>query len=192
MADGPLVIRISGMENLRAITRDLRERAPIEFGQAIREEMDDAMMESQAECPYDHDNPHFDGTPHMRDTAKVEGPIFSGDQFTIYASYDTPYAPIVHENPDVRHHWPTKWKFLEDPINRRVSMLTLSLKSRFDSIMSGVLMRASFSPEGASQRDYYKWLHGTLGGMNTARSWGKSFHTGNVYPIRPNSNQGED
>ena len=61
------------------------------------------MMESQAECPYDFDNPHDDGTPHLRDTAFVEGPIIERDGVAVILGYDQSYAAIQHETPEFRH-----------------------------------------------------------------------------------------
>jgi hypothetical protein len=192
MTGGPLAIEIRGLDQIRANLRNLYEKAPAEFGQAIGEELNDAMMESQAECPYDFENTHMgknDDGRHLRDTALLEGPIKEGGNLAFYASYDKLYASIVHENPNVRHHWPTKWKFLEDPLTRRVSMLRTSLQIRFDQIIGNVLMRVSFSNEEDTQRDYNSWLHGTVGGRNTARSWGKSIHSGSAYPIKPGDNK---
>jgi hypothetical protein len=153
MADGPLVIRISGMENIRAKLRNLM-KAPEQFGQAAREWGDDRMMESQAECPYDFNNPHADGTPHLRDTAMVEGPIFEGDSFLIRFSYDQSYAAIQHENPGFRHQYPTKWKFLEDPINRGIPRFATAMTHRLEMILQGVNERMSFSSPYAARRDY--------------------------------------
>jgi hypothetical protein len=153
MNDGPLVIRISGMENIRANLRNLM-KAPEQFGQAAREWGDDRMMESQAECPYDFDNPHSDGTPHLRDTALVEGPIFEGDSFIIRFSYDQSYAAIQHETPEYRHLWPTKWKYLEDPINRGIPRFATAMIRRLEMILQGVNERMEFSSPYAVRRDY--------------------------------------
>jgi hypothetical protein len=150
----PLTIKVEGLEQIRANLRNLYERAPAEFGQAVREEFDDAMMESQAECPYDFNNPHSDGTPHMRDTSLVEGPVNEGNGFAVYASYAVPYATIQHETPEFRHAWPFKWKFLEDPINRRIPRLAPSLVKRMQQILDGVNERMHFTSPYAARRDY--------------------------------------
>jgi hypothetical protein len=154
MATTPLVIEIQGPDQIRANLRNLYERAPSEFGQAVREEMNDAMMESQAECPYDFSNPHLDGTPHLRDTALVEGPVDEGDGFALYMSYATPYAVVQHENPEFRHNWPTKWKFLEDPINRRIPRLAPAVIRRMQQILDDVNERMHFSSPYAVRSDY--------------------------------------
>ena len=155
MNEGPLVIRISGMENIRANLRNLM-KAPEQFGQAAREWGDDRMMESQAECPYDFDNPHSDGTPHLRDTALVEGPTFEGDSFIIRFSYDQSYAAIQHETPEYRHLWPTKWKFLEDPINRGIPRFAPAMIRRLELILQGVSDRMEFTSPYAARRDYQR------------------------------------
>jgi hypothetical protein len=154
MTAEPLVIEVQGADLIRANLRNLYERAPAEFGQAVREEFDDAMMESQAECPYDFGNQHLDGTPHMRDTALVEGPVDEGNGFAIYASYAVPYAPIQHETPEYRHNWPTKWKFLEDPINRRIPRIAPAIVKRMQMILDGVNERMHFTSPYAARRDY--------------------------------------
>ena len=154
MAGEPFAIEVRGLDQIRANLRNLYERAPAEFGQAVREEFDDAMMESQAECPYDYQNPHLDGTPHLRDTALVEGPVDEGNGFAIYASYATPYAVVQHETPEYRHLWPTKWKFLEDPINRRIPRLAPAIIKRMELILQGVNERMNFTSPYAARRDY--------------------------------------
>jgi hypothetical protein len=150
----PLTIEVKGLEQIRANLRNLYERAPAEFGQAVREEFEDAMMESQAECPYDYDNPHSDGTPHMRDTALVEGPVNEGNGFAVYASYAVPYATVQHETPEYNHIWPTKWKFLEDPINRRIPRIAPAIVKRMELILQGVNERMHFLSPRLALRDY--------------------------------------
>ena len=155
MADEPIVIRIRGVDSLRANLRALMA-APQEFGQAAREWADDRMMESQAECPYDLENPHEDGTPHLRDTAMVEGPDMSGDGFSIRFSYDQSYAAVQHETPWYRHNWPTKWKFLEDPINRGIPRFAPAMIRRLELILQGVTERMEFTSPYAARRDYQR------------------------------------
>lgn len=149
-----LVIEIKGFDRVQANLRNLYERAPAEFGEAAREEMDDAMMESQAECPYDFSNPHADGTPHMRDTALVQGPFFDENGVLITLSYDVPYAAIQHETPEYRHLWPTKWKFLEDPVNRRIPRVGPALIKRMEMILQGNNERMNITSPYAARRDY--------------------------------------
>lgn len=153
MADEPLVILIHGEEQLRANLRNLM-KAPEEFGQAARDWADDRMMESQAECPYDFNNPHEDGTPHLRDTAFVEGPIWEGDSFLIRWSYDQSYAAVQHETPEYRHLWPTKWKYLEDPINRGIPRLVPMMIRKLESILQGTGPAPEFTSPYAARRDY--------------------------------------
>ena len=179
-----LTIEIKGFERVMGNLRALAERSPGEFGQAAREEMDDAMMESQAECPYDYENPHPKDGTHLRDTAKVEGPIYDGTTVSILLSYNKYYAAIVHENPNVRHHWPTKWKYLEDPVNRRIPLMESRIMERIDMILSGQTMPLPFSAESLVQSDYSAWAYGTVGGRNTMMSWGRAWNSGNVYPLK--------
>lgn len=155
MADGPLVIRVRGVDEIRANLRNLM-KAPEQFGQAAREWADDRMMESQAECPYDQSNPHADGSPHLRDTAMVEGPVFFGDHFSIIFSYDQSYAAIQHETPEYRHDWPTKWKYLEDPINRGIPRFAPAMIKRLELILQGVTERMEFTSPYAARRDYQR------------------------------------
>lgn len=173
MAEGPLVIRVHGEEGLRANLRALMD-APKEFGQAAREWADDRMMESQAECPYDFENEHLDGSPHLRDTALVEGPNFTAEQFSIIFSYDQSYAAIQHETPWYNHLWPTKWKYLEDPINRGIPRLVPMMIRKLESILQGAQPLPEFTSPWAARRDYaaaqqaYKYANisriGHLGG----------------------------
>ena len=154
MDGAPLVIQIKGFDKVMGNLRNLYERAPEQFGQALMEDMGDAMIESNGECPYDQNNAHEDGTPHLRDTGKVEGPINTGDGVMVILSYDTPYAAIQHEVPEYRHDWPEKWKYLEDPVNRHIPRLAPNLVKRMELILQGNSERMNFSSDYRIRQDY--------------------------------------
>lgn len=112
-------VQIQGGEKCRANLRVWAEKFPAATADAFLGDMQDTMVESQAECPFDYENQHLDGTPHLRDTAKAEIGIQTKDVIVVEGSYSTPYAVFVHEILGNHHLWPTKAKFLEDPANRR-------------------------------------------------------------------------
>lgn len=157
MHSEPFVIDIKGFDQVMGNLRNLYEKAPAEFGQAAREEMDTVMIESKRECPYDIDNPHDDGTPHMRDTGLVEGPIIEEDGVAVLLSYDVPYAAIQHETPEYRHRYPEKWKFLEDPMNRHIPRIAPVLIKRMELILQGAPAPDTFSSLVKVRQDYATW-----------------------------------
>jgi hypothetical protein len=115
-------VQIQGGDQARANLAAWWAKAPQETALAFRGEMEDTMKESQVECPWDNENDHLDGTPHLRETARTDQDI-SGDEIVTYGSYSTPYAVYVHEILGNHHEYPTKAKFLEDPATRRARVL---------------------------------------------------------------------
>lgn len=67
------------------------------------------MADSQKECPID--------TGRLRGSAYVEQQE-SGDVVVEMGYADIEYAIYVHEDLTKEHHYPTKAKFLEDPLNK--------------------------------------------------------------------------
>ena len=180
-------VQIQGGDQARANLAAWWGKAQSETAQAFGDVLNNIIMESQAECPYDYENPHDTGTPHLRDTVLRTGPGIEGNSIVAYISYNTPYAVIVHENPNVRHHYPTKWKFLEDPATRNIPTLLSNIQMRIKMIQIGSNEPLISWSDDAASLDYSRWLSGTLGGRNTAQSWGKQWHSGNVYPIKSKS-----
>jgi len=122
----PLVLK--GWDKVNANLRTLAVKYPQELGYALREEGMAVMDQSAKETPLDQANWHEDGTPHLIDTADVQGPLFEGDNIRVVLSYDTPYAIIQHENLDFHHTTPgTKAKYLEDPLNQRAKYVAPNL-----------------------------------------------------------------
>src|SRR5512133_4321150 len=150
-------VSIEGTNQARANLRVLMERIPETVRQATLENMQDVMIESQEECPYDWNNPHADGTPHLRDTAKSGFDDSGGeDTIIVYGSYSTPYAVYQHEIMEYNHLYPTKAKFLEDPANRHASRWVSDLLIK----CQGVLENQTFiklSPDAEIARDYNRW-----------------------------------
>ena len=68
------------------------------------------MNESKKECPVD--------TGLLRSTGRVDDAVIEGGSVRVDLGYYTNYAIFVHEDLTKHHVWPTKAKFLEDPINR--------------------------------------------------------------------------
>jgi hypothetical protein len=117
-----------GLEEVRANLRSIAEKYPYELGEALRGEADAIMEESVRICPYDQDNPHDDGTPHLNETAFVDGPNFDENATpSVTLSYDTPYALAQHEIQEYHHDIPEQWKYLEHPLNARASVLAANL-----------------------------------------------------------------
>jgi len=139
MAGAPhklIEVQIQGGDQARANLAAWWGKAPKEVEAAMFSEMEDTMKESQAECPWDYANPHNDGTPHLRDTAKTETYI-QGDQIVVAGSYATPYAVYVHEILGNHHLWPTKAKFLEDPATRRARVLVTNIGRKIGALFRG-------------------------------------------------------
>lgn len=112
-------MEITGWENLQANLRTIAVKYPQELGMGLREEGMAIMEESLRICPYDQDNPHDDGTPHLNETGDVAGPYFEGDNITVELSYATPYAVLQHEIQEYAHDPPEQWKYLESPLLAR-------------------------------------------------------------------------
>lgn len=129
-------VQIQGTEEAKANLKVWADKFPAALGQAFLEEMQDTMKESQVECPWDYENEHLDGTPHLRDTAASELAIEDNSgKIVVYGSYTTPYAVYVHEILENHHLYPTKAKFLEDPANRRAKVLIGNVKRKLASVM---------------------------------------------------------
>ena len=100
----PLVLK--GWDKVNANLRTLAVKYPQELGYALREEGMAVMDQSAQECPLDQTNWNTDGSPHLVDTADVQGPLFEGDNIRVILSYATPYAVIQHEVMDYHHTTP--------------------------------------------------------------------------------------
>jgi hypothetical protein len=122
-----LNIQWTGLDKVRANLRTLAERYPEEMGRVLREEGVAIMEESMRICPYDQDNPHNDGTPHLNDTGQVEGPYHENGVSSVVLSFDTPYAAIQHEVQEYHHDFPEQWKYLEHPMNERAKYMPANL-----------------------------------------------------------------
>jgi len=130
-------IELQGTEAAKQALREWATKATGATGEAMLGEMQDTMKESQDECPYDYENLHEDGTPHLRDTAKSQLFIWEPGQIVVYGSYTTPYAVYVHEILEYHHLYPTKAKYLEDPATRKAGVLLENVKQKL--INEGVI-----------------------------------------------------
>lgn len=129
-------VQIQGTAEAKANLKVWVDKMPMATGQAFLEEMQDTMKESQVECPWDYENEHLDGTPHLRNTANSEMVIEEGSgKVVVYGSYSTPYAVYVHEILENHHIYPTKAKFLEDPANRRAKVLIGNVAQKLGKVM---------------------------------------------------------
>jgi len=122
-----LRIEWDGLEKVRANLKKIAERYPIEMGSVLREECIQIMDKSLSICPFDQDNNHKDGTPHLNETAQVEGPYYVKDKIYCVMSYDTPYAVLQHEVQEYHHDEPEQWKYLEHPMNERAPFMAVNL-----------------------------------------------------------------
>jgi hypothetical protein len=134
-------IQVSGGEQLRARLSAWMEKAPEKVLEAEKIVMESVMEEAKYECPWDYNNPHNDGTPHLRETGAV-AQVLEGDmssdgmtsQIITYGSFATPYAVYVHEILENHHIPPTKAKFLEDPANRHAAVYLTELTRAFGDL----------------------------------------------------------
>jgi hypothetical protein len=180
----PFEIRVKGMDEVRANLAVLRERLPIDFGYAMREESMAIMEESQQQCPVDDANMHTDGSPHLVDTADVQGPYFEGRDISVIMSYGNPddptdkYAVIQHENLEYHHTRPgTKAKYLEDPAMERVPFIASNLakgiqieaNAGYYSAQSIAALKDALGQQGRWNR---------LSGLNSRSGRGTSMPTG--------------
>jgi len=132
-------VQLQGGDQCRANLRVWVEKLPAATGQAFLEEMKETIEEAKVECPYDYENQHLDGTPHLRDTGHAEIGIQTQDQIVVEGAFNTPYAVYVHEILENHHIYPTKAKFLEDPANRRAPRLLGNVARKLGAIMRGKL-----------------------------------------------------
>ena len=86
---------------------------PRETAQGMVQELESVMAESQLECPVDKGI--------LVATGAVEDPVITPGSITCGLGYGTNYGIHVHERLDVFHMPPTKAKFLEDPLMRRLT-----------------------------------------------------------------------
>lgn len=126
-------VQIEGGDKARATIAAWWKNVPGALETAFLQEMEETIMESYIECPYDWQNGHQDGTPHLRDTAAASVEI-QGNTIIAYGSYSTPYAVIVHEIFGPSHEYPTKAKYLEDPASRRAKVLLENIRIRIASL----------------------------------------------------------
>ena len=122
-----LSIDWTGFDEVRANIKTIAERYPVEMGRVLREEAVAIMDKSLSLCPYDQDNEHDDGTPHLNDTAQISGPYYQDENTAVILSYDTPYAVLQHEVQEYHHDAPEQWKYLEHPMNERVPYMASNL-----------------------------------------------------------------
>lgn len=126
-------VQIQGTEQLRANLANWWVKFPHETQLAFYQEMEETIKESKVECPWDFTNPHNDGTPHLRETARTDQDV-SNNEIVTYGSYNTPYAVYVHEILSYHHDYPTKAKFLEDPACRRARVLVGNIKRKMGAM----------------------------------------------------------
>jgi hypothetical protein len=129
-------VQIQGGDQARANLAAWWGKAPKEVEAAMFSEMEETMVESQVECPWDYENLHEDGTPHLRETARTDV-FLEGDKIVVAGSYSTPYAVYVHEILENHHLWPTKAKFLEDPATRRARVLVDNIGRKIAGLFRG-------------------------------------------------------
>lgn len=169
-ASKAISVKLEGTATARANLRVIAEKLPRQTRQAMVEQTDDVRIESQEECPYDYNNPHNDGSPHLRDTAKTGIDEDTDEYISTYVSYDTPYAVYQHEILEYNHLFPTKAKFLEDPANRHARTWIPDLLRK----VQGVLENQTFiklSADTEIARDYNAWQgahYSALAGKDTS------------------------
>jgi hypothetical protein len=126
------------MDKVRANLKILMEDYPKELARVMGEECIAIMEESVRICPFDQDNQHKDGTPHLVETADIVADI-DVNKILFTLSYDTPYAVLQHEVQEYHHDKPEQWKYLEQPAMERVKVLAPNLVRGVDMelMMSG-------------------------------------------------------
>lgn len=100
------------LKGVDALRRQLEELAEVpledELTEAVENALNDYVLEPAREIvPYD--------TGRLHDSGFVSVTNERG-RIRAIVGFDTEYAIYVHENPDVFHKPPTRWKFLEEPL----------------------------------------------------------------------------
>jgi hypothetical protein len=122
-----LSIDWTGFDEVRANLKTIAERYPVEMGVVLEKEAGAIMAKSVMICPYDEDNGHQDGTPHLNETANISDPIYDQKVTSVILSYDTPYAVLQHEVREYHHDEPESWKYLEIPMNERAPFIAANM-----------------------------------------------------------------
>ena len=127
----PLNVQWVGIETVRANLKTLSERYPQEMGTVLREEGVAIIDTANPIVPFDQENEHEDGSPHLNETGQVEGPYFENDIATVILSYgqgiNSIYPIVQHEVQEFHHDFPEQWKFLEHPLNERAKYIPANL-----------------------------------------------------------------
>jgi hypothetical protein len=94
-----------------------------------------AFADSQAEVPVD--------TSMLRSSGQAYGikVTESPNEIVItlgYGGVAAPYALIVHEDLNARHNSPTKAKYLEDPVKRRVNGMSSRIVDSIDKALRSI------------------------------------------------------
>jgi hypothetical protein len=122
-----LSIDWTGFDEVRANLKTIAERYPVEMGIVLEKEAGAIMAKSVMICPYDQDNMHDDGTPHLNETANISEPFHENQNTGVILSYGTPYAVLQHEVQEYHHDVPEQWKYLEHPINERAPYMASNM-----------------------------------------------------------------
>lgn len=106
-------IYIDDPEEITKTLMALRNYAPAELGDAMKQFADDVMNESALICPVD--------TGTLRGSRFVNNPHITELAIWLLMGYRTDYGWFVHENLLAHHTPPTQAKFLEMPLMNAAS-----------------------------------------------------------------------
>lgn len=113
-------VRVRGLDELMKAFAIAGTDAPKFAAKALLEEAEEAFLMSQSFVPV--------RTGALVTSGKVRGPFVRGSKVEAFISYggpSAPYALIVHEvppnvggrwNTGYKHDFPTRWKYLENPV----------------------------------------------------------------------------
>jgi hypothetical protein len=113
-------VRVKNMDALLMAFIVAGRDAPRFAARALKEEADEAFVMSQSFVPV--------RTGNLVTSGEVRGPFVRGTKIECYIRYGgpaAPYAAIVHEVPPnsggrwgtgYKHDYPTRWKYLENPV----------------------------------------------------------------------------
>ncbi len=90
--------------------------------EALLEETQVELKEVQRITPYDKGD--------LYRSEGIIGPVWRANSVYTRIYADTPYALIVHEDPDAEHSPPTQWKYISSVLNESAKYMALRVAKR--------------------------------------------------------------
>jgi hypothetical protein len=113
---------------LKSMEEDFRS-ASWEAAEALRISLERrVLIPSRKICPID--------TGALRSSGWADASVVSGGWIRGSVGYDTDYALKVHEDPDMRHAPPTRWKFLEEPFVMNAPLVAMDVLAAVEKALA--------------------------------------------------------